>query len=94
VVGRIQIADYVVTHYAYSRWRHADAVLVAEAVHHPGAVAAILARGAHARPSAAMLVAFVDGHYAPARRAAALRVIASLPVKRQIQILRQVITGA
>jgi len=90
-VTRTQIADYVVTHYTYSRWRHAAAVLVGEAVHHPGPVAAILARGANARPSAAMITAFVAGHYAPAHRAAALRVIRALPVRRQIQILAQVV---
>ena len=92
-VTRTQIAEYVVTHYTYSRWRHAAAVLVGEAVHHPGAVAAIIARGANARPSTAMIVAFVDGHYAPARRAAALRRILSLPVYRRIQILSQVVLG-
>ena len=86
-VTRTQIADYVVTHYTYARWRHAAALLVAEAVHHPGAVAAIIARGAHARPSTAMIVAFVDGHYAVAHRAAALRKIRSLPAARQVQIL-------
>ncbi len=90
-VTRTQIADYVVTHYTYSRWRHAAAVLAGEAVHHPGAVAAILARGANARPSAAMITAFVAGHYGPARRAAALGVIRALPVHRQIQILAQVV---
>lgn len=90
-VTRAQIADYVVTHYAYSRWRHAAAVLVAEAVHHPGAVAAIIARGAHARPSTAMIIAFVDGHYAPARRAGALRTIRSLPAARQIRLLAQAV---
>jgi len=93
-VTRIQIADYVVTHYQYSRWRHAAAVLFAEAVHHPGAVAEIIARGANARPSALMIVAFVDGHYAPARRAAALRRISSLPVPRQIAILARVVARA
>jgi stage II sporulation protein D len=92
-VTRTQIADYVVTHYTYSRWRHAAAVLRAEAVHHPGAVAAIIARGANARPSTAMIVAFVAGHYAPARRAAALRRILSLPVQRRIHILAQVVSG-
>jgi hypothetical protein len=86
-VSRTQIADYVVTHYTYARWRHAAALLVAEAIHHPGAVAAIIARGAHARPSTAMIVAFVDGHYAVAHRAAALRKIRSLPAARQVQIL-------
>jgi len=90
-VSRTQIADYVVTHYTYSRWPHAAAVLVAEAVHHPGAVAAIIARGAHARPSSAMVVDFVDGHYAASRRAAALRKILSLPTARQIQILAQAV---
>ena len=40
-----------------------------------------------------MIVAFVDGHYAPARRAAALRRILSLPVHRRIQILSQVVLG-
>ncbi len=92
-VTRTQIADYVVTHYTYSRWRHAAGVLMAEAVHHPGAVAAIIARGANARPSTAMIVAFVDAHYASARRAAALRRILSLPVRRQIQILSQAVVG-
>ncbi len=90
-VSRAQIAGYVVTHYTYSRWIHAAAVLVAEAVHHPGAVAAIIARGTQARPSTAMVVDFVNGHYAASHRAAALRKILSLPATRRIQILAQAV---
>ncbi len=87
------IAAYVVTHFAYPRWHRADAVLRAEAVNHPGAVAAILARGGGAIPSRAILAAFVHGHYAPTRRAAALRTLLGLSHARAIRIMARSLTS-
>jgi stage II sporulation protein D len=88
------IAAYVVTHFAYARWHGAYVVLRTEAVTHPGAVRGILIRGTGGVPSRAVLTAFVHAHYAPARRAAALRALVRLPRARQIQIMgRALVAG-
>ena len=87
------IAAYVVTHFGFARWHGAYTVLRAEAVTHPGAVVAVLARGDGKGPSRATVTAFVTAHYAPTRRAAALRTLLGLPHAREIRILARSLTA-
>ena len=87
------IAAYVVTHFGYPRWHGAYALLRAEAVNHPGAVVAILARGGGRVPSRATVTAFVAAHYAPAHRAAALRTLLGLAHAREIRIMARTLTA-
>jgi stage II sporulation protein D len=82
-----QIAAYVVTHYRYPRWRHADAILTAAARRNPAGAAALLSRGAHTAPSRAILAGFVAARYAPRRRAAVLGRLARLGPSRQVRIM-------
>ena len=86
-VAPTAIAGYVVSHFAYPRWRGAYRLLRTEATTHPGPVAAMLARGAAAAPSRASATAFVAAHYAPSRRAVALRRVLALPLARRVGIM-------
>jgi stage II sporulation protein D len=92
-VSATAIAGHVVTHFSYPRWRAAFALLRSEAINHPGAVTAILARGAGARPTRATMTAFVAARYTPALRGAALHAFLGLTPGRQVAIMARALVA-